>query len=422
MRRGRINNSEINNEELSEGIKIVNNYKERKKKERDKRIKETSKVRKNKEEKNYTKIKPFITCIIFVLVIFITYIFFNYGPLFGISINRNIGIDDKNKIDIVSTDSDIYNAYCSDLLIYSNQKIMTYNSRGKKNWEYELSSKFTPNIYIKEKFMIVSNNSNGKIYLFEDKKEILNTKIDGQIDEIFLDSNGNYVVEYSTSGYKKVLGVYSKKGKNLYNAYLSSNPIVNLKILNNAKQLVIVQTNTDTFKSGLTISIIDSSNDNQINTIATLDNNFIYDLTIQKRNIIMLLDDRIVKCNIDTKDMVDIYNFDSSQMMFVSLSNNYYSTLSKELSQQNSGGYSIVSSRFDNTNISTTKIEDSPKMFKSYKVLNYLVYQDFLQVVNKWGIEVKNIKLDFPPKNVVVFNDGKTLALIYSNKIYNINI
>ena len=66
MRRGRINNSEINNEELSEGIKIVNNYKERKKKERDKRIKETSKVRKNKEEKNYTKIKPFITCIIFV--------------------------------------------------------------------------------------------------------------------------------------------------------------------------------------------------------------------------------------------------------------------------------------------------------------------------------------------------------------------
>ena len=422
MRKGRINNSEKNNEELAKGIKIVNNYKERKKKERDKRIKEISKVRKNKGEKSDTKIKSFITCIIFILVIFITYIFFNYGPLFGISMNRNIGIDDKNKIDIVSTDSNIYNEYCSDLLIYSNQKIMTYNSRGKKNWEYELSSKFTPNIYIKENFMIVSNNSNGKIYLFENKKEILNTKIDGQIDEIFLDCDGNYVVEYSTSGYKKVLGVYSKKGKNLYNAYLSSNPIVNLKILNNAKQLIIVQTNTDTFKSGLTISIIDSLNDNQIKTIATLDNNFIYDLTIQKRNIIMLLDDRIVKCNIDTKEIADICNFDSSQMMFVSLSNNYYSTLSKELSQQNLGKYSIVSNRFDNTNISITKIEDSPKIFKSYKVLNYLVYQDFLQVVNKWGIEVKNIELDFPPKNIVAFNNGKTLALIYSNKIYNINI
>ena len=109
-------------------------------------------------------------------------------------------------------------------------------------------------------------------------------------------------------------------------------------------------------------------------------------------------------------------------MMFVSLSNNYYSTLSKELSQQNLGKYSIVSNRFDNTNISITKIEDSPKIFKSYKVLNYLVYQDFLQVVNKWGIEVKNIELDFPPKNIVAFNNGKTLALIYSNKIYNINI
>lgn len=138
-------------------------------------------------------------CNYFYIVICILY----YGPLFGISINRGSGIDDKNKIDIVSTDSDIYESYCSDLLIYNNQKITTYNSRGKKTWEYELSTKFTPNIYIQGKFMAVSNNSNGKIYLFEDKKEILNTKIDGEIDEIFIDESGNYVVEYSTSGYKK---------------------------------------------------------------------------------------------------------------------------------------------------------------------------------------------------------------------------
>lgn len=415
MRKGRINNSEINNEDLSKGIEIANKYNTRKKIERDKRIKKDI----NKEER---KIKPIIICLIWGIILILLFIFLYYAPLFGISINRSNGIDEDNKIDIVSTDSDIYESYCSDLLIYSNQKITTYNSRGKKNWEYELSSKFTPNIYIKNQFMIVSNNSNGKIYLFENKKEILNTKIDGEIDEIFIDENGNYVVEYSTSGYKKVLGVYSKKGKNLYNAYLSSNPIVNIKMIDNVKQLVVIQTNTSTFKSGITVSLINSASGENINEIATFDNNFIYDLTIQNRNIIMLLDDKIVKCNIDTKDVANIYTFDSSQVMFIGLSSNYYSLISKELKDNQENAYSLISNRLDNTNVSKNKITDSPKMFQNTSVLNYLIYQDSLQIINKWGVEVKNIKLDFPPKNIVIFNNGKTIALIYSNKIYNVII
>lgn len=415
MRKGRINNSEINNEDLSKGIEIANKYNTRKRIERDKRIKKDI----NKEER---KIKPIIICLIWGIILILLFIFLYYAPLFGISINRSNGIDEDNKIDIVSTDSDIYESYCSDLLIYSNQKITTYNSRGKKNWEYELSSKFTPNIYIKNQFMIVSNNSNGKIYLFENKKEILNTKIDGEIDEIFIDENGNYVVEYSTSGYKKVLGVYSKKGKNLYNAYLSSNPIVNIKMIDNAQQLVVIQTNTSTFKSGITVSLINSASEENINEIATFDNNFIYDLTIQNRNIIMLLDDKIVKCNIDTKDVANIYTFDSSQVMFIGLSSNYYSLISKELKDNQENAYSLISNRLDNTNVSKNKITDSPKMFQNTSVLNYLIYQDSLQIINKWGVEVKNIKLDFPPKNIVIFNNGKTIALIYSNKIYNVII
>lgn len=415
MRKGRINNSEINNEDLSKGIEIANKYNTRKRIERDKRIKKDI----NKEER---KIKPIIICLIWGIILILLFIFLYYAPLFGISINRSNGIDEDNKIDIVSTDSDIYESYCSDLLIYSNQKITTYNSRGKKNWEYELSSKFTPNIYIKNQFMIVSNNSNGKIYLFENKKEILNTKIDGEIDEIFIDENGNYVVEYSTSGYKKVLGVYSKKGKNLYNAYLSSNPIVNIKMIDNAKQLVVIQTNTSTFKSGITVSLINSASEENINEIATFDNNFIYDLTIQNRNIIMLLDDKIVKCNIDTKDVANIYTFDSSQVMFIGLSSNYYSLISKELKDNQENAYSLISNRLDNTNVSKNEITDSPKMFQNTSVLNYLIYQDSLQIINKWGVEVKNIKLDFPPKNIVIFNNGKTIALIYSNKIYNVII
>lgn len=419
MRKGRIDKSEKSENNLTKGIKIVDLHKEKLKKEREERQKMLSD---EKTENNYTRFRKAILCLIISIIIVIVICFFYFGPLVGISLNRNIGIDEKKRIDIVSTDSDIYDEYCSDLLIYSNQKVTTYNSRGVKNWEYSLANQFTPKIYIKNEFMAIANNSNGNIYLFENKKEILNTKIDGEINEIFLDENGNYVVEYSTSGYKKVLGVYSKKGKNLYNAYLSSDPIVYVEIIDGAKQLLVFQTNTSTFKVGINISMIDGSKENQIETIATLDNNFIYDLTIQNRNIIMLLDDKIVKCNIDTKDIANIYTFDSSQIMFISLSKNHYTMISKELKEENTAGYSIVSNRFDNSKISMLNITDSPKIVKNSGVLEYLVYQDSLQVINKWGIEVKNINIDFPPKDAIAFNNGKSIALIYSNKIYVVNI
>lgn len=418
MRKGRIDSSKNSEENLTKGLKIVSIHKNKLKKEREERKKSISE---KKEESNY-RFRPVILCLMFSLVIITVILFFYFGPLVGISLNRNVGIAEERKIDFVSTDSDIIDNYCSDLLIYSNQKITTYNTRGIKTWEYSLASQFTPKIYIQDKFMIIANNKTGNIYLFENKKEILNTKIDGEIIEIFIDKSGNYVVEYSTSGYKKVLGVYSKKGKNLYNAYLSSDPIIDVEILDNAQQLLVFQTNTSSFKVGISISIINGTNDNQIEQIAMLDNNFIYDLTIQSRNIIMLLDDKIVKCNIDTKNIVDIYNFNSSQIMFISLSNNYYTTISKKLNEETFSGYSIVSNRFDNTKISEFNVQGSPKIVKNKGVLSYLIYQDNLQIVNKWGIEVKNININFPPKDAIVFDNGKAIGLIYSNKVYIVKL
>lgn len=420
MRKGRIDNQENqkkNDNTLNKGLKIVNLHKEKLKIER-----ETRKQKLTEKETEYKNTRPIFIGIGVSIIILLILLFIYFGPLIGISLNRNVGIDEEKRIDIAATDSDIYDTYCSDLLVYSNQKISTYNNRGKKTWEYELTSKFTPNVYINNTFMAITNNSSGNIYLFENKKEILNTKIEGEINEVFLDEHGNYAVEYSTNGYKKVLGVYSKKGKSLYNVYLSSNPILDVKIINNGEQLLIFQINTSTFNSGINICMADSKTETEVKTIATLDNNFVYDLTIQNRNIIILLDDKIVKCNMDTGSVTDIFSFDSSQLMFISLSNNYYTVLSKELKEESISKYSITSNRFDNTNISSLTISDSPKLMKNSSVLNYLIYQDSLQVVNKWGVEVKNVHIDFPPKEVVIFNNSKSIALVYTNKVYIVNI
>lgn len=426
MRKGRIlaqNDHKKSEDLLTEGFNIVNHHKEKVNKEREER-KEKNKVKIELRNDNFGKRKKrkifFVLILSLIIILFL--VFVHFAPIIGISINKKNGISEDNKIDIVSTESDIFDNYCSDLLIYSNQKIITYNKNGHKNWEHQLSTQFTPSIYIKDKYMVVANNKNGIIYFFENKKEILNTKIDGEINEVFIDESGYFAVEYYTNGYKKMLGIYSRNGKNLYNVYVSSDPIIDVKILNNSKELVVIQTNTSSFKVGMNILMVDTTKENELKQIATLDNNFIYNLTINGRNLIMLLDDKIVKCNIDTKDISTIYSFDLNQLMFISMSNNYYSFIAKELNEENDNRYTLTFNRFDNTKISNSNILNTPKFIKNSKFFCYLVYQDKLQVFNKWGIEVKDVNIEFPPKDAVIFNDGKSIALIYTNKVYIVNL
>ena len=45
-----------------------------------------------------------------------------------------------------------------------------------------------------------------------------------------------------------------------------------------------------------------------------------------------------------------------------------------------------------------------------------------MQIVNKWGIEVLSKDLTNVPKNIIIFGDDKSAALIYTNKIDIVNL
>ncbi len=419
------------NSKLSEGIAILNKHNKKVKLIREGRISKpyqniNKELSKEEDEKSQIKINFIgIFLMMFVLIVII-YLFFEYGPIFGISLNKDVGLVEKNKINITTTEEDIYDMYNNEILIYSNQNISTYNNYGEKTWNYTLEQTFTPEIYIYNQYMIVSNNSTGNIYFFDNKKESLNKKIDGTIKNIHLDESGNFAIEYESAGYKENIAVFSKKGQLLYTAYLSNNSVIDIKMLDNAKKLVIVQSENTSFKSGINVSLVDSSvtteNENSnIKTIVKLDNNLLYDLTIKEENIIMLLDNKIIKCNINTGETTEIKSFSDEQMLFVQLENDYYLYLEKSLNEK-SDKYNFENVKFDNTKISSNQIINAPKILKNDGLINYFVYQDKLEVINKWGIVLKDIKIGSSPKNIIIFNNEKSVGLVYTNKIYIINM
>ena len=409
--------------ELDQSIDIVNRNREELDSQRDERINKFARNANGKlieREKIRYKISTSTILIICAIIILVTWIIYDYGPIFGINIsNRN---NSENKIELVTKDTDIYGVYNNELYIYSNNTISTYDENSKLTWNFTFSDSFTPKIYVEGKYMLVINNSTGMIYLFERQNEILNKKIDGTIKNAFLDKNGNMAIEYSvSSGYNNVISVYDKKGNSKYDAYLSQENIISLKMLDNAKKIIFSEAVTNSSSIGIKFRVIDinKKEEEQVKEIASLDNQFVYDFIVEGKKIYALLDNKIISIDVDNSNVEVLKEFDKTQMIFVALNTNYYTYLERNLSDDK---YVIENVNYNGANINTTEIESVPKNMISSDFVNYYIYQDHIYILNKWGVELKEKPINFTPKKCVVFNNNKSLALIYTNKIYIYNL
>lgn len=409
-------------EEITKGIDIVKSHNEKLTQERYERLYENKEENLKRKNNVRYKIKPVLVSTITIVIILVIYFLFEYGPILGINVNKDTGISEDSKIDIITSESDIYATYDNELLVFSNNTISTYNSYLQNTWNYELTDGFTPNIYINDSYMVIANNSNGTIYMFDNKTEIFSKKIEGTIQDIYIDDYGNIAVEYSTTGYKKIIGVYDRNGKGKFDAYLSTSNVVDVKIIDNCKKLLVAQVNTNSFKVGITFSIVDSTKEeDNITELCTCDNSMVYDVNVQGQSAIILFDTKISKLDLSNGNITDVVTFDDNQPLFISINDSYYTYLIKELNE-NENAYTIATCKYDGTTISQTKVENSPKELYSSGLLNYFIYQDSIKVINKWGVEIKNIPLDSIPKDVVIFNNEKSIGLVYTNKIYIVNI
>lgn len=392
---------------LNKGISILNKYTEMKKEERTRRLSGNKDEVSNKSK----NIKPIIFAFILIILFFLTYILLEYAPILGFNVFDNSN-NENAVIENFSEEENIYKQYNNELLVYSNQVLTTYNSNGKKTWEYKISENFNPDLYINSNYMVLANKSNGNVYVFSGKQELTNKKIDGKIDDVFLDEKGNIAVEYSSSGYKKIITVFDKYGKNKYSAYISSDSILDIKLINNAQRLLLIQTDSSSLTIGTKISIIDSQKDGNIKEIFKLDNKLVYNTQIVNDEMIFVTNDRIQKYNLNTNISSEIHSLDSNQTNYITLSNNYFVSI-----ETNKDKFNFITNKFDNANIANLELDVLPKYIKNSGLLSYIVSENSISVINKWGIKVRDIDIKLPPRDIVIFGNEKSVALIYSNRI-----
>lgn len=419
------NKSSLSEEDL-QGIDIVQRNREELKDERDKRIN-------NKFERNASgqmieapqvryKISGKLLAIIVIVVMAVAWLLYNVGPVFGIHIKPVSSNIEDNKIEFVTKESDIYGEYNNELFVFSKNTITTYNENCEVTWSHSFSDSFTPKIYVKGKYLLVTNNSTGTIYLFENCKEILNKKIDGTIKNVFLDKYGNMAIEYSAnSGYNNMVSVYNKNGENRYDTFLSQEGIISLEMIDNAQKVVFCEAVTNSSTIGAKFRVIDitKNEDEMLTDLVTLDDSFVYNFFVDKKDVYALLNDRIVKIDINSGNIETIKEFNDTSLMYVSINKDYFTTLDRNIEDNN---YVVDNVRYSQNRVAQTTLELAPKSMIISGFINYFIYQDHIQIYNKWGVDLGSREISFTPKKAIAFNHGKSLALIYTNKIYVVNL
>ncbi len=422
---GNNNKDDSLEKDISQSIDIVNRNREELDDERKNRINRFERSASGqlieRQEIRY-KISPKVIISIIIAIILIIWGLIEYGPILGIHI-KPVGHDiNDSKIELVTKENDIYGEYNNHLFVFSNNTLTTYDNDCNVTWTYTFVESFTPKIYVKDKYMLVTNNSTGMMYLFEKENEILNKKIDGTIKNAFIDKYGNMAIEYSaSSGYNNMISVFDKQGTNLYDVYLNQEVVLSLQLLDNAQRMVLCESVTDSASIGVKFKEINinRNKEEQLRDIITLDNHFAFKFFVDRDDIYALLDDQIVRINISSGQDYILKEFNKNQLIFVDINDNYYSLLQKS---DNSDVYVSENVGYAGNSISRTEIDSLPKNMISTDIVNYYIYQDHISIINKWGVDLGSREISFTPKKCVTFNKNKSIALIYTNKIYIVNL
>lgn len=158
-------------------------------------------------------------------------------------LRKEIVQNNVTSIDISTLENPSIYAYDKYITTLNKNKLTTYSSSGKKEYEQEIS--ISDAIYSSNnRFLGIAQKNGQNLYLISEQNILWQAEIEGEIQKINVNKNGYVSVIIKGGSYKTVIAIYSPAGKELFKTYLSSTLAVDAVISNDNKYLAIAEINT----------------------------------------------------------------------------------------------------------------------------------------------------------------------------------
>ena len=214
---------------------------------------------------------------------------------------KNVTENNLNSITLEEPENIQVYAYDKYISIFSQNKLVGYNSSGKK--EYELSVEMSdPIIDTNNRFLLIAEKGKQRIYLISGNSIVWQKDLDGNISRINVNKNGYVSVILTGTTYKSIIQTFDNQGNEIFKTYLSSSIAMDSDISSDNKYLSFaeISTNGTMVQSRIkTISIQEAKEKEKksetiINNVTSQSDSTILNLKYQDSNrLICMYDDSV---------------------------------------------------------------------------------------------------------------------------------
>ncbi len=360
------------------------------------------------EFKGFTK-KQIIAFVLIALGLVIVLCMMNYSDI-GLVLNKNITDEDVVKLDLISSNNKIY-SYYNEVLIADSDKITTYNKYGRKTWELKMQGAIDAKIVTDGRYLQIINTDKSIVYVFNDKYETAQIRIEGKILSGNINSRGDSVIEYEASGNKTILAVYDKHGKAKYNVKLSNNTIGQYILSEDSKKLIYVDININGISAASSIKLVELKDGSKVVELAAEENSLIYEMDLVGNKLAYRTDKNIVQLDINTKKEKKS-SIEQSGVVSLDLDENKYAYV-----EFSNGKYLLGIKSIGGKDKEEVEIKEMPKHYIYLKDKVYVCFQKDMYVYNNYKMKIKEYNSDMVITKPVILGEGNNIAFLVSNKL-----
>lgn len=245
---------------------------------------------------------------------------------------KNVTENNLNSITLDEPENIQVYAYDKYISIFSQNKLVGYNSSGKK--EYELSVEMSdPIIDTNNRFLLIAEKGKQKIYLISGNSIVWQKDLDGNISRINVNKNGYVSVILTGTTYKSIIQTFDNQGNEIFTTYLSSSIAMDSDISADNKYLSFAEISTDgtIVQSRIkTISIQEAKEKEKksetiINNVTSQSDSTILNLKYQDSNrLICMYDDSVHLIQNGTDEELFSLKEDGQKVVFADVELNNY--------------------------------------------------------------------------------------------------
>ena len=306
------------------------------------------------------------------------------------------------------------------LIVVGNNYAHGYSEIGKENFDINVSLK-NAIISTEGDYCIIGEKDASKIYMINSNAKIWEMDIQGTILYVSVNKNGYSAIVYKQLGYKSLIKVNKPNGEELFTTYLASKYAVDVEISNDNKTLAIAEIDTDGVNVESIIELVsmnDLENQNS-QKLELMENLVITDIEYNSKNKLIVQTDKnflflegevLQKIGDDFNNNVKIASIESADnpIIITKVDNGLFDSnyVLRIYENKNSG---IVYEEY--------QIEEAPSIVSVNNGNIAMLLENELIVVNSNGKLIKKSDIIGIVKSIVMFNNGRAIAVIHREKI-----